>query len=706
MRQGIFVFLVCLLVWNLAALPALSQDSPAPEQVLPESAGSALPTQGSLTQGSLTAYTLPEVTVYGLADQPPSTPVTTSFGTQFNVVTEEQISRQGALDFYDALRNVPGVMYRKSNIIGGQTSHSLYIRGRGASHPSPDLNIYFDDVPRSGVLYGQALADGIPVYALGGMEIYKYPQPSRFGSGYGMVNFIPKYMAEEGQEARFGFEGGSYATFAENVGLGMKKGVWDIYAAQSLLSTEGHVAHSGGWQESYYLNTGLQLGEHWSLRFMGNYVYAETDKPNTPLTRQRGSPRRFDTETSLTTLTLSNTYADASGYVKGYYNNTNFWLVGETSGGVPNAATSRQSNDLWGLRARETFSLWEGSEIVAGFDLDRMDLANEQRFRDNRSTVTWNFPDQTVFSPYAAVSQFLGSEDGFHLIPSAGLRLYSNSVFEDKAAPQAGLILGYAHTDLNFNYARGVNYPSPVILQNYLGNASLPSSLDTEEIRPEIVDHYELGLTHTWPGLARLSGTFFYDRGRDRTRAYMYGNQPSSVSFFNSSASRYRIRGLELAGSLTPLEGLELFAGATWLRAKAVGDDGLERDRMPYTPDFALQTGFSWKFHENFRLSGDYQHLQGVYDGTAARTTNPAAPASDFSRLTKLNKLKDIDVVNLRLDYLFSYEPLALKEGKLFFAVDNVFDADYAYTKEVSATDSASYWMPGTTFMLGLELKF
>ena len=73
----------------------------------------------TLTEGSLTAHTLPPVTVYGVADRVPSTPTITKFGTQYNTVTEDQIKLQGSLDFYDALRNVPGVMFRKSNIIGG-----------------------------------------------------------------------------------------------------------------------------------------------------------------------------------------------------------------------------------------------------------------------------------------------------------------------------------------------------------------------------------------------------------------------------------------------------------------------------------------------------------------------------------------------------------------------------------------------------------
>ena len=678
----------------------IPKDAQPPQRDKPGPLTPGSLTPGPLTQGSLSAYTLPSVTVYGVADQPPSVPVVTRFGTQFNVVTEEQISRQGALDFYDALRNVPGVMFQKKNIIGGQTGHSLYIRGRGASHPSPDLTILFDDVPRSGVLYGQALADGIPVYALGGMEVYKYPQPSRFGSGYGMINFIPRHMTEEGVEARVCFEGGSHGTFAENLGAGAKKGPWDIYAAQSLISTDGHVAHSDAKQESYYANLGYRLNDNWSVRFMANYVDAGTESPGNPLTGVRATDR-YDTETTLVTLSAAHEYDQASGYVKLYYNSTNFYIRGEKNG----AEKSKQSNDLWGLRARETFSLWEGSEFVAGFDLDRTELTNEN-WRAS-GLRTWEFPNQTVFSPYVAASQLIGNEDGLHVIPSAGLRYYSHSLFKDKASPQAGLVLGYARTGLSFNYARGVNYPSPVVLQNFLTDKSLPKGFDTEKIKPEVVDHYEVALTHSWEGIAALGATYFYDRGKDRTRAYMFGRAPSE-SFFNSTTARYEIEGVELSASLTPLEGLELFAGATWMDVEAKGDNGEKRGKMPYTPSFALQAGFAWNFYGNFTVSGDYRHLRDVYAATSARTANPGAPASDFGKLDKSDKLPDINVVNIRLDYGFECEPLQVREGKVFVAVDNLLDADYAYALEKNAATGqrAFYYMPGITYMVGFELKF
>jgi len=637
-----------------------------------------------------------KVNVYGVADQPPAVPTTTRFGSQFNTVTEEQIERQGALDFYDALRNVPGVIYQKKNIIGGQTSHSLYIRGRGTTHPGPDLTILFDDVPRFGALYGQALADGISIYALGGMEIYKSPQPSRFGSGYGMINFVPKYATREGFDVNADSRGGSHGTVAENFSLGYKQGNFDIYTAQTWLSSEGHVEHSAGRQAGYYANTGLKASEHWSIRFMGNYVQARTESPNNPLTGAQSYPYRYDTKTGLMTLTFANKFDHASGWIKAYYNNTKFDLLGENAG----ARWSRQAAKLSGLRGRETFSVWENGEILAGFDLDKLNMTNIQRSFAGDLRRIWDFPDQTVFSPFAAVNYFAGDKDGFHFTPSAGIRSYHNTAFDDAVAPQAGAVFGYRHTDVNFSYARAVNYPSPVVFQGLIEDKPLPGGIDTEKIKPETANHVEIGVTHTKPGKFTLGATWFNDRGKNRTRAFMGGAAPDDASYFNWTAKEFRILGAEVTGKTTPTDSLEIFMGATWLRSTGTGADGIERDRLPYTPDFTFQAGFNWNFARNFSLGGDYQHIQDMYQATIGRT------GTSFPELTESLRLPNADVVNLRVDYAFRCRPAGLEKAKIFIAVDNVLNNKYAYALVTGGGNTGYYYMPGTTFMTGVNFGF
>jgi iron complex outermembrane receptor protein len=216
-----------------------------------------------------------------------------------------------------------------------------------------------------------------------------------------------------------------------------------------------------------------------------------------------------------------------------------------------------------------------------------------------------------------------------------------------------------------------------------------------------------VGLVHALPGIFTIGGTYFHDKGKDRTRAYMFGAAAPNELFFNSTISRYRIQGVELTGSMTPTESLRIFGGSTWLRAKGPGDDGIERDNMPYTPSFTFQTGFNWDISNRFHFNGDYQHFQDMYAGTAARTSSPASPASNFAALTNLNLLPDANVVNLRMEYDFALKSLYLEKAKLFLAVDNALNSKYAYALETNASGKKGYYyMPGTTFSMGINLNF
>ncbi len=655
---------------------------------------------------------LEEITVTAQPHDNPAVPIDTQYGTQYNVVTEDQIKEQNSYDLPSALRDVPGVMSQSRNMIGSQTSHSIYIRGRGASHPGSDLVIEFDGAPRYGALFGQALADGIPVTAIGGIEIFKSPQPAQFGSGYALINILPKYLTKEGREAVLNSSAGSYHTYNESFSTGIRKGPFDIYAAQSWLQTQGDRANSGTWQQSYYANTGYRLTNEWNVRILANYVKGSTDAPmpNKIPSATNGvswpMAESFDTETFFGTFTVNHKYEHATGYLKAYVNRTDFDLLQELTGsgqryaGGTGGLRSRQEIRLQGFRGRETLNLWKNGELRFGADFDMTDVENtESTYNGNAAPGIngglckreWNFPNTRLFSPYAAISQAFGRPEGFHITPSAGGRYYDHNEFRSKSAGQAGVVAGYANTDLRLNYSRGVNYPTPIALMNFVNSASpVPNpSQYWKDLKPEVVDHYEAGLTHAWSTTATASATAFYDKGKDRFQAYMFGPVPVQ---FNDPIGDYEIRGLELAGTAKPAKNLEFFAGTTWMQAKATGSNGIERDHMPYTPGFQLQAGAKWAFLRSFRLFADMQHLANLYQGTASRagTLNISNPGS-------INKLDDITLFNARLSYHFDYKPWHFSDSEVFLAVNNIFNQSYEYAK--------GYPMPGTTIFAGFIVK-
>ncbi len=665
-----------------------------------------------------------EIIVIGTPYSNPVTPTYTRYGTQYNLVTEEQIRNQNAFDFHSTLKNVPGVMFQKKNLLGDQTSHSLYIRGRGSSHPSADFQIEFDGVPRYGAIFGQVLGDSIALSTIGGIEVFKSPQLHQFGSGYASVNVLPKYLTQDGHEILLNFSGGSYYTFSENLSGGVKKGPFDIYVSQSFADTKGHqnsqrwaemegrTDRDGAQQQNYYANIGYQFNKEWNLRFLANYVRSKTEAPMPDIkpTPTNGvswpMAERFDTETFLTTLTLNHQYKKFGGYLKAYWNETDFDLIQELNNGLRYAGGtgglwSRQEVSLYGIRGKEKLIIWPGGEIFAGADLDFTELRNTQRtftgrsvpgINEGRAKRVWDYPDTMLFSPYLGISQMIGQSDGLHVIPSTSFRYFDHNEFRDKWAAQVGLVTGYKNTDLFFQYSRGVIYPTPVAVMNMVRTHAPVVNPDQywEKIKPEVVDHYEIGLTHTWPKIVTLGTSIFYDKGKDRFQAYMSGAIPT---LFNDPIGKYKIRGLELTGTVTPLKDLECFAGATWLKAEATGNNGIERDKMPYTPRFQFQAGMTWKFWDQFRLYLDMQHLRDLYQGITRRSGT-----LNYGLLTPADKLDDITLVNARLSYRFNFKPLRLTDSEVFLTVNNIFNQEYEYAK--------GYSMPGTTVFAGFSMKF
>lgn len=629
------------------------------------------------------AQQLPAVTVVGEAPVSQSTPIEAGFGIDKKVVSERALANQNSMDFNDTLKNVPGVMTSSSTMLGSQTGASLFIRGRGASHPSPDLLVQFDGAPRMGALYGQTLGDGIAVSTIRDIEVFASPAPAYFGSGYAMVSINPQRVTEAGRFGEITLAGGSHESFSENLSAGMKQGAFDFYAAQSWLSTDGHRDHSRASQQNYYVNTGLALNEHWEARLLVNQVGGQTLAPVNEKTHKYDNAGRYDTETTFTTLTLNHQYDRTYGFVKLYWNDTKFDLHDEKAG-TPEQADSRQKIRLYGLRIRETLTPTDATEVMTGIDFDRQVLDNYQTIQASGSSTHWNFPNIDVISPYAAVSHLFGDEESWYVKPSAGLRWFHNNTFGNKTAPQAGVTIGCAGTSLSLDYARGVNYPSPVVLQE-----AVRQNKPNLDVRPETVDHYEITLKHQWNDIAATSLSVFEDRGKNRFRAYMGGPWPIAM---NDPIGRYKISGAEVAATLKPADELEIFGSATWMKVRATGQNRKTESHMPYTPRLMLKAGVDWTFMHRTNLYADVQHMSDIYGGTTGR-------GGGFNyNVAGMTKLKDITLVNARLSRTFDYAPLFVKNAEAFVSVDNLLDHHYAYTD--------GYPMPGTTWMIGTTLRF
>jgi iron complex outermembrane receptor protein len=644
------------------------------------------------------AYLMEDEEGITLSESPggdPAVPEISPYG-QRNVLGRETIEGQGSHDLLDALRNVPGVSFSKRNSVGGDTGTSLYIRGRGASHPSVETVTTFDGVPRNGAIYGQSMPDSFSPGIAESITVYKSPQPSAFGAGYALVDVAPRFMKDQGWEAETGASLGSFLAAAETASFGFKRGAFDVYAAQSWTSTEGHREHSAAYQQSYYLNSGWAFNANWNLRALANYVNARSERPRRLDQNPLEVLPSFYTSSFLGTLTVNNDYPRAGGYLKLYYSGTDFYWLDENPSPSPRSEKdyySLQTLKMPGLRFKETLRPWEGGEIIAGGDLD-LTLTSNYDNNDDGPAVLSRFPSMLLMSPYLAASHTFsfGREGAFYLTPQAGARGYLHTLWANAFAPQFGLTAGYRDTQIYGNYVLGFVYPAPANIQG-LVNQGLPDEDALKDIKPEVVYHYEAGLSQSLWNRITLGGSFFFDDGRNRIIAA--GRVPENASL----VSYFRISGVELYGSATPLTDLDLFVGGTWMKVEARGEDGAAVTRMPFTPDLSLAAGFTWRLScfgiqalEGLTLAADYRFLGGLYANTNLQFSAGFINSGDTSRL------EDQHILHLRLSWASSYPKWRMDRVEIFADINNVLNHNYHYWP--------GYPMPGITFAGGLNLRF
>lgn len=235
----------------------------------------------------------------------------------------------------------------------------------------------------------------------------------------------------------------------------------------------------------------------------------------------------------------------------------------------------------------------------------------------------------------------------------------------DESAPIASLA-GYidvnAQTRLRADISRRVRAPSVAQLYD-------PSS-GNPDLQMERATTAEAGVSWKPVQNATLDATLFHSRIRNFI-------QKDSVTGISENHDRYRFAGLELLARLTPLEGLSVIPGYTYLRSRDESP-GATSDQLQYRPEHKLSLDVRWQATRKLSLSGSALHVR---DQVYFSRTGP----------DQTGTLDPYTVVNLRATYAVGAAGL-----RVYVGVDNIFDENY----------STSYGFPqaGRTAYLGATI--
>ncbi len=586
----------------------------------------------------------------------------TRYGGTKTIVGAEQVNDLNAQDVTTALRTTPGVTISRYNPIGsfgGGEGGAVFIRGMGSGRPGGEIKTTIDGVNLGNPVFNHGLMDLMPIDPAGSIEVIKGVQPTEQGSGFGGVNIVPKRMTEDGHKTKVGTSYGSFNTFTETIEHGGKDGALDYYLGQGFRRSDGHRDKSDGSLKDVFGSVGYQLSQKWEFKVFGlgsdNYA-ADPGPKNNPNLREE----LYKTTNSLGTMTLANKFDAASGEIKVYLSHVQAkWL--DQSG---NTKDTTMRGDTMGIKAKEALTLWKGGEILLGFDFDRATGRSDTNY-DNGATPTSFANKYTTISPRAAISHMFGDKGGYYLIPSVGARYLDNSIFGSDWAPHAGLVGGYKDTELHLAVARGVNYPGLEVLAQGANGAAL---------KPEVMNHVEVGVAQKFSETVKADLNLFQDRGSNR-----YDRANFGAAWVNSG--HYEIQGVEGTVNWNPSKTLALYASGTYLNPSP--------SDLPYSPEWTWAAGGNWLFAKEFKLSVDAQYVDSLNALTRSRAS--LAPANSLSVVQYF-------LLNAKIAWLFDAKAVGGKGGEIYLAGDNLTGSNYCTRPD--------YPMPGIGFTLGANLTF
>jgi iron complex outermembrane receptor protein len=589
-----------------------------------------------------------------------------SFAFDTTVVSARQIEDLNALDLASALRRTPGVSISRFNPVGafgGGEGGAVFIRGRGQSRPGADIQTYIDGVPVYMGVWNHPLLDILPVNAVDRVEVYKSPQPHRFGNAVAAVDLRTRRPTGGGAEGQVRAQAGSFSTRSVQGDQSWGSERWGLLLGGSLMGSDGDRPEGEGKLRSAFARVGADIGEHWGLDLLALASNNQASDPG-PVGQPQLRNGQFATRMSLAALTLSHQHPTTAGEIKLYLTDGRGYWTRQANGS--DTLTEFSGN---GLRAREAFEPWRGGEVLLGLDLDR--ITGDVRFV-SAAGVTSRFDGPTLrtLSPYVAISHRF-ELGGWTLTPSAGLRYYDHSEFTSQTSPHAGLVLARGPLALRANASRGVNYPGLEVIV-LSSNVIPPLGQSWRNLTAERVDHWELGMSYEFrPGL-EVDLAAFRDEGRNR---YVSVPPPPPPPFW-TNVDGADVRGLEASLNWVINPDWTVFAATTLLDPTPAS--------LPYSPRHTHVLGLNGRV-QRWRLSFDAQRVGSqtvLSQGRSALAANT-------------QRVESFLIVNARV----GYQPLVSVPGlELFVAGENLGDASYQYRP--------GYPMPGRWGMAGLSMRW
>lgn len=569
------------------------------------------------------------------------------------VITRDMIEKQQHVTMIDVLRNVRGVHVAGNGGLGATSG--VFLRG---AKPEQTL-VLIDGVEiNDPISAGRAphLAN-IDLQSIERIEVLRGVQGSLYGSdALGGVISITTRRGSGDPKYEMTFEGGSFNTFRESIGVSGSSGIVDYSAWLSRIDSEGissaneddgNTEPDGFMHSSVSTRIGLEPSD--VLRFELSLMY-------------------FDSESDFDAFGGPGGDADAnvatrkSLFVRGQAEISLLDSMWNQTIGVSFARHDRSSDSSWGMSTFDSHLVnigWQNS-----FNLGDANVLTMGVEFDQETGETDSLANQRVTSTSAYVQDQMEPMDGLAI--AAGARVDSHDEYGTEATFRAGPTYSIEATGTRLKATYGTGYKAPSLYQLY-APATQWGSIGNTELDPESSAGWDAGIEQVFREGMVIAGATYFDTDFSDMIDFEAG-------YINKSKAE--TTGVECFATVQVLDNLGVGVTYTYLDAKDKAD-GSQLIRRP-TDRASLSVDFAPTKKANISVNV-------LYVGEAADKSYNASTFT-YTDVT----LPAYTVVDIAASYQLS------EIVRLFGRIENLFDTDYE--------EADGYGTPGMSGYAGVNI--
>lgn len=453
---------------------------------------------------------------------------------------------------------VPGLFITQRGVMGygvaAGAAGGMNVRGIGGA-PTAGVLVLIDGNPQYMGLMGHPLADSYQSLMTEKVEVIRGPASMLYGSNAmgGVINIITKQTKANINNAAAQIMYGSYNTLSAEASVSSRKdalqGTFNIGYNRS----DGHRDNMDFEQFNGYGKLGYDFNSNWTSYVDFNLSATKSSNPGTVTSAIIDNDA--DVVRGVVSAAFQNKFDKTSGALKLYYNfGAHEINDGYNPGENPLPYRFHSTDQMMGLSAHQSYSLFTNNNTTAGIDLQRFGGKAWNKFSDEREDKTLANVHLYEIAGYVHTQQSLLSNK---LWLNAGIRLDYHETNGTEWIPQVGLSFSPSTNNV-FKAMVSKGFRNATIREMYMFPPQNP------DLNPERLMNYEVSYTQNLlQNRLSLGLNVFYINGDNMIQTNFIDGKP-----INLNSGKVENKGLEVSSKYQITQSINLSGNYSYLNMK------------------------------------------------------------------------------------------------------------------------------------------